>query len=137
MGRGADSNLSGLCVDILAGQGQIMRLISTALAVMLWTGSAVAQDFTTEVMRSSLCMDSADLETLTDRFDETPIARGIVVYPTPSSMVIFINVATGSFTVVERVATDRYCVISVGGSFESVPTDIQKHNQQRRDKGRM
>ena len=114
-----------------------MRLISTALAVMLWTGVAMAQDSTTEVMRSSLCIDSADLETLTDRFDETPIARGIAVYPTPSSMVIFINVATGSFTVVERVATDRYCVISVGGSFESVPTDIQKHNQQRRDKGRM
>ena len=114
-----------------------MRLISTALAVMLWTGVAVAQDSTTEVMRPSVCMDSAGLETLTDRFDETPIARGIAVYPTPSSMVIFINVATGSFTVVERVATDRYCVISVGGSFESVPTDIQKHNQQRRDKGRM
>ena len=114
-----------------------MRLISTALAVMLWTGSAVAQDSTTEIMRPSVCMDSADLETLTDRFDETPIARGIVVYPTPSSMVIFINVATGSFTVVERVATDGYCVISVGGSFESVPTDIQKRNQQRREKGRM
>ena len=114
-----------------------MRLISTALAVMLWTGVAVAQDSTTEVMRPSVCMDQTGLETLTDRFDETPVARGIAVYPTPSSMVIFINVATGSFTVVERVATDRYCVITVGGSFESVPTDIQKENKQRREKGRM
>ena len=113
-----------------------MKLVCVALAVMLWTTVGLAQDSGTEVMRSSLCMDSASLETLTDRFDETPVARGIAVYPTPSSMVIFINVATGSFTVVERVATDRYCVISVGGSFESVPTDIQKHNQQRRDKGR-
>ena len=134
---GAVGNLSGLCVDILAGQGPIMRLISTALAVMLWTGVSVAQDSGTEVMRPSVCMDGAGLETLTDRFDETPIARGIAVYPTPSSMVIFINVATGSFTVVERVATDRYCVLSVGGSFESVPLDIQKESQQRRDKGRM
>ena len=114
-----------------------MKLVCVALAVMLWTTVGLAQDSGTEVMRSSLCMDSASLETLTDRFDETPVARGIAVYPTPSSMVIFINVSTGSFTVVERVATDRYCVISVGGSFESVPTDIQKHNQQRRDKGRM
>ena len=137
MGRGAVGNLSGLCVDILARQGQIMRLISTALAVMLWTGVSMAQDSTTEIMRPSVCMDGTGLETLTDRFDETPMARGIAVYPTPSSMVIFINVATGSFTVVERVATDRYCVLSVGGSFESVPLDIQKESQQRRDKGRM
>ena len=114
-----------------------MKLVCVALAVMLWTTVGLAQDSGNEVMRSSLCMDSASLETLTDRFDETPVARGIAVYPTPSSMVIFINVATGSFTVVERVATDRYCVISVGGSFESVPTDIQKHNQQRREKGRL
>ena len=114
-----------------------MKLVCVALAVMLWTTVGLAQDSGTEVMRSSVCMDSASLETLTDRFDETPVARGIAVYPTPSSMVIFINVATGSFTVVERVATDRYCVISVGGSFESVPTDIQKHNQQRREKGRL
>ena len=114
-----------------------MKLVCVALAVMLWTTVGLAQDSGTEVMRSSLCMDRASLETLTDRFDETPVARGIAVYPTPSSMVIFINVATGSFTVVERVATDRYCVISVGGSFESVPTDIQKHNQPRREKGRL
>jgi hypothetical protein len=134
---GAVGNLSGLCVDILARQGQIMRLISTALAVMLWTGVSVAQDSGTEVMRPSVCMDGAGLETLTDRFDETPIARGIAVYPTPSSIVIFINVATGSFTVVERVATDRYCVLSVGGSFESVPLDIQKESQQRQQKGRL
>jgi hypothetical protein len=134
---GAVGNLSSLCVDILAGQGPIMRLISTALAVMLWTGVAVAQDSGTEVMRPSVCMDGAGLETLTDRFDETPIARGIAVYPTPSSIVIFINVATGSFTVVERVATDRYCVLSVGGSFESVPLDIQKESQQRQQKGRL
>jgi hypothetical protein len=134
---GAVGNLSGLCVDILARPGQIMRLISTTLAVMLWTGVAVAQDSGTEVMRPSVCMDGAGLETLTDRFDETPIARGIAVYPTPSSIVIFINVATGSFTVVERVATDRYCVLSVGGSFESVPLDIQKESQQRQQKGRL
>jgi len=104
---------------------------------MLWTGVSVAQDSTTEVMRPSVCMDQTGLETLTDRFDETPIARGIAVYPTPSSIVIFINVATGSFTVVERVATDRYCVLSVGGSFESVPLDIQKESQQRQQKGRL
>jgi len=134
---GAVGNLSSLCVDILARPGQIMRLISTTLAVMLWTGVAVAQDSGTEVMRPSVCMDGAGLETLTDRFDETPIARGIAVYPTPSSIVIFINVATGSFTVVERVATDRYCVLSVGGSFESVPLDIQKESQQRQQKGRL
>jgi hypothetical protein len=114
-----------------------MKLISTALVVMLWTGVSVAQDSGTEVMRPSVCMDRASLETLTDRFDETPMARGIAVYPAPSSMVIFINTTTGSFTVVERVATDRYCVLSVGGSFESVPTDIQKNNQQRREKRRL
>ncbi len=114
-----------------------MRLILTALAGLLWTQVSLAQDSTTEVMRTSMCMDRVSLETLTDRFDETPVARGIAVYPTPSSMVIFINVVTGSFTVVERVATDRYCVISVGGSFESVPADIQNNNNQRRQKGRL
>ena len=114
-----------------------MKLVCVALAVMLWTTVGLAQDSGTEVMRPSVCMDRASLETLTDRFDETPIARGIAVYPAPSSMVIFINTATGSFTVVERVATDRYCVLSVGGSFESVPTDIQKNNQQRREKRRL
>ena len=114
-----------------------MKLISTALAVILWTGVSVAQDSGTEVMRTSLCMDRVSLETLTDRFDETPVARGIAVYPMPSSMVIFINVATGSFTVAERVAADRYCVISVGGGFESVPADIQKDNQKRQQKGRL
>jgi len=114
-----------------------MKLVCVALAVMLWTTVGLAQDSSTEVMRTSLCMDRASLETLIDRFDETPVARGIAVYPMPSSMVIFINVVTGSFTVAERVAADRYCVISVGGGFESVPADIQKDNQKRQQKGRM
>ena len=103
-------------------------LVSTAVS---------AQDSGNEIQRRAFCMDQKDLETLMDRFQEIPLARGINVYPAPSSLVIFVNADTGSYSVVERVATDRYCVISVGGSFESVPTDIQKHNQQRRDKGRM
>ena len=43
-----------------------MKLVCVALAVMLWTTVGLAQDSGTEVMRSSLCMDSASLETLTD-----------------------------------------------------------------------
>jgi hypothetical protein len=110
-------------------------LISLWLALV--ANLAVAQDTGNEIQRKAFCMDRKDLETLVDRFSEIPLARGINVYPAPSSLVIFVNPDTGSYSVVERVATDQYCVLGVGGSFESVPADIQKNSRQRQEKRRL
>ena len=110
------------------------KIISLLLGVV--AGTVLAQDTGTEIQRKAFCMDKKDLETLVDRFQEIPVARGINVFPAPSSLVIFINPDKKSFTVVERVSTDSYCVLAVGGDFEAVPESIQRHNQQRQEKSR-
>jgi len=108
-----------------------------SLWFVLVSTAVLAQDSGNEIQRRAFCMDHKDLEILVERFQEIPLARGINVYPAPSSLVIFVNADTGSYSVVERVATDRYCVLAVGGSFESVPADIQKDTRQRQEKRRL
>ena len=51
-----------------------------------------------------------------------------------NSLVIFVNLKTGSFTIVEKVEEQKYCVLAVGGNFEPVPAEVLREYNRSREK---
>ncbi len=87
----------------------------------------------------AMCLDSKDLTSTIDEFKEIPYVRGIntplAEQDSKTSLVVFLNPTTGTFTIVEKVAADVYCILAVGGGFEPVPREIQDDVKQKQDKG--
>lgn len=115
----------------------VSRAICLLTCFMLLPTTGLAKDDRKESMRKTFCMNLEELEKLTSDHGEIPIARGVNAYPDISSLVIFINPDNQTFTVVERITADNYCVLALGGRFEAVPESIQKNNQQRQEKRKL
>lgn len=76
----------------------------------------------------TICLNAKDLTNLVGEFKEVPFARGIstpVIGEGALSLVLFLNPDKKTFTIVEKVKDDTYCILAVGGSFEPVPKHIQ------------
>ena len=91
-------------------------------------------------MYPAVCVDAESLSKTVDEFQELPFARGLSnslgnAEAPPLSLVIFMNPKTRSWTIVERVNPDRYCIMAVGSGFEPVPTDIRDRVEQEQRKG--
>jgi hypothetical protein len=87
----------------------------------------------------AMCLDSKDLISTIDEFKELPYVRGISTplaeQDSNTSLVVFLNPTTGTFTIVEKVADNLYCILAVGGGFKPVPREIQDDVKQQQDKG--
>jgi hypothetical protein len=81
------------------------------------------------------CISGEELTELTNQYKELPFVRGISSEGT--SVVVFANPSTGSFTIVERKGENVYCSLAVGVGFAPVPKHIQDDIKELQNKGMM
>jgi hypothetical protein len=91
-------------------------------------------------MFPAVCVDAETLSKTVDEFKELPFARGISIdlgnaESAPQSLVIFVNPRTQTWTIVERVDANQYCIMALGQKFEPVPADIRDRVEQERSRG--
>jgi len=91
-------------------------------------------------MFPAVCVDAETLSKTVEEFKELPFARGISMdlgnaEAAPQSLVIFVNPKTQTWTIVERVDANQYCIMAVGQKFEPVPADIRDRVEQERSRG--
>ncbi len=86
--------------------------------------------FSQEVMnetRTISCVNKENIYNLVGEFDEIPFIRAlnslVLGVPIFNSLVIFVNSKTGSFSVVEKVEEQKYCILAVGVRFEPMPAE--------------
>jgi len=93
-------------------------------------------------MFPAVCVDAETLSKTVDEFKELPFARGISnslgdAEAPARSLVIFVNPETQTWTIVERVNANQYCIMAVGQKFEPVPTDIRDRVEEGQRKGQL
>jgi hypothetical protein len=103
-----------------------MNKIAVLIGSLFISTQAVAVD---ELSVPVFCVDYATLERTLDKYKEVPFVRGksqrgTENKPDDYSMVLFVNRETKTWTLVEQVEPDYYCVIGVGEKFEAVPANI-------------
>ena len=85
----------------------------------------------------TMCLDGKDLTDTVNEFKELPYVRGISTpmaeQDAKMSLVVFLNPATGTFTIVEKAGDNLYCILAVGGGFEPVPKNIQDDVKQQQE----
>ena len=88
--------------------------------------------------RTVSCVNKENIYKILGDFDEFPFIRALNVpvlgLPLTRSLVIFVNQTTGSYTIVERVEDQKYCILAVGGAFEPVPAETLKEYNRSREK---
>ena len=85
----------------------------------------------------AMCLNGKDLTDTVNEFKELPYVRGISTpmaeQDAKMSLVVFLNPATGTFTIVEKADDNLYCILAVGGGFEPVPREIQDDVKQQQE----
>jgi hypothetical protein len=88
--------------------------------------------------RTVSCVNKENIYKLLGEFDEVPLIRAlnspVLGVPIFNSLVIFINQKTGSFTVVEKVEEQKYCILAMGTNFEPMPAEALKEYNKFREK---
>lgn len=93
-------------------------------------------------MYPAVCVDAESLSKTVDEFKELPFARGISnslgdAEAPARSLVIFVNPETQTWTIVERVNANQYCIMAVGQKFEPVPADTRDRVEEGQRKGQL
>ena len=93
-------------------------------------------------MYPAMCVDAESLTKTVEEFRELPFARGVSnslgdSEGPPRSLVIFVNPTTKTWTIVERVNPDQYCIMAVGSGFEPVPTEIRDRVEEGPKQGQL
>lgn len=94
-------------------------------ALLLAVSSIAIADVAPETKAPDRCGNLAGLKIAVDHFDELPFVMGHMLRNTPrgrvqTSIFIFVNAEKGTWTLVEKVATDLYCILAVGTQFSPV-----------------
>lgn len=88
--------------------------------------------------RTVSCVNKENIYKLVGQFDEIPFIRALNVpvlgVASFHPLVIFVNQTTGSYTVVEKVEEQKYCILAVGGTFEPMPAEALNEYNKFRDK---
>lgn len=87
--------------------------------------TVIADDSPPETKIPDRCGNWAQLKIAVDHFDELPFVMGNMLRNTPrgrveTSIFIFVNAEKGTWTLVEKVANDLYCILAVGTHFSPV-----------------
>jgi len=89
-----------------------------------------------KVLYELFCIDVSVLEATLEEFKEFPFVRGnskrepVGMVP----LVLFVNPETKSWTIVEKVEHNTYCVLAMGSGLEAVPSEIRKELNKNRSK---
>ena len=102
----------------------MLKKLTASLALTVgFTNISIASDIT-KFPTEMVCATEKALGSVLDEFEEIPFAtmtsmREIpVLGMTANSMVIFVNPKTKSYTIVERIGKDLYCVVAIGENIE-------------------
>lgn len=81
-----------------------------------------------KVMIETYCVGLGSLEKALDAYGEIPFVRGLGEREPVGvvSLVVFVNPLTQTWTIVEKIGTDKYCIMAAGGNFEPVPNESKK-----------
>ena len=119
-----------------------VKTLAAGCMAMTLAWAVQAQTAATATMYPAVCVDAESLSKTVDEFQELPFARGVSNSlgdpDAPArSLVIFMNPNTQTWTIVERVNPDQYCIMAVGSGFEPVPTDIRDRVEEGQRKGQL
>ena len=93
-----------------------------------------AQPKVETVYFGAYCVSLESLEKALKHFDEVPFVRGVGEREPVGAIttVLFVNPKTRTWTLVEKQANDRYCILSAGDNFEPVPDATRKEIEKGR-----
>jgi len=119
--------------------------IKTAIAAACMTATVAWAETSPPVvttMYPALCVGPEALSETVKNFQELPFARGLSTNmgdaeAPPLSLVIFVNPETQTWTIVERVTANQYCIMAVGQKFEPVPAGIRDRVEEGQRKGQL
>ncbi len=102
----------------------MLKKLTASLALIVgFTNISIASDIT-KFPTEMVCATEKALGSVLNEFEEIPFAtmtsmREIpVLGMTANSMIIFVNPKTKSYTIVERIGKDLYCVVAIGENIE-------------------
>jgi len=81
------------------------------------------------------CVDYASLTKTIDAFGEIPFVRGqsgkqpVGMVP----FVMYVNPQEGTWTFVEKIANNKYCIIAFGSNLQPVPKKVTKELEKKED----
>jgi len=101
-----------------------MKSIFAAGLILLCT-AAQSQEI---IGFTAYCLNGKDLESLVGKYDELPFVRGTSKRSVDGTdiditTILYINQKTLTFTLVENVAPEKYCIISMGTKLEPFPSN--------------
>jgi hypothetical protein len=78
-----------------------------------------------EIQKPVFCVELQKLTEIVDKFQELPTVHGINVsfvngIIVETSMVIFVNATTRSYTIAEKRSENVYCIIIMGKNMEAI-----------------
>lgn len=92
----------------------------------LFSASVFAQGNATVQNLSVVCSDPVTIGKLVKEFDEVPRSAGVSTRDLPNNktaqnpIILFVNPKTGSWTLVERVNAENYCIVAVGDQYKEL-----------------
>jgi hypothetical protein len=106
--------------------------------VGLVLGFAMTLTQAQQISVPAYCVSSQDLQDSLTEWKELPTAQGkslrkVDKDTVTGKLVIFINPKTGTWTIVEELTKDKFCVIAMGEEFSPVPKDVIKEEKRRQE----
>lgn len=73
------------------------------------------------------CFNPVSLESIMNQYQESVVANGVLLRNNThtNKIIIFVNSVTRTWTVVEQITTDVYCVLATGSEFNVIKEPIQ------------
>lgn len=111
------------------------------LLAILLMAPAIAFSQSKEIKKQHevVCLNWNSISLILDKYDEDPLVRGMSLREdgkrkSQEPLVLFVNAKTFSWTIIEKVGNDLYCVLAIGNGFEAVPGNIIDDMRERRKK---
>jgi hypothetical protein len=119
----------------------VKKLFSLLLFLPVIAFSQSGIDPVQVVQFSNYCAPYKVIEQYIDQFDELPLLRGRSIrnagtVPVEHVMIFYFNKTTKTWTAVERVGDDLFCIIGNGVGSELVPLEIIRDVEKGRLKKR-
>lgn len=115
---------------------KLLKLI--IISSLTFTSIANAQELQRKYVET-YCVSKDVLESTLGEFKEFPLFRALSHRGdgVPTSLVIFVSQETKTWSIIEKIQSDLYCIIALGQEFEIVPQEIRDSLEADRSKGKL
>lgn len=103
--------------------------------ILLFIPSLVFAQRVDKVMIEAYCIGLETLEKTLEEYKEISFVRGLSEREPLGvvSLVMFVNPQTQTWTMVEKIGADKYCIIATGSKFEPVPNVFSPEPSTKKD----